>query len=302
MKSIIRDLEICIPTWNSSLFLRQCLTQIRKTCEGLNYQVLILDNQSTDETRTIAESFGCEVWEHKCSMPDALNELFKRSRGHRTLFMHADTILLHSDWFSLADKHLTDHCILVSPQDIGCGPYTRPMGKDKPESSFMLFDTARLRKSRSIRLVQRFRFPWFPQRIINFYSESVTQYIPAELDKRGYQWKSMQVHVSSSTIDPIYDSSRVVPGQCWDDSLSTLHYGLGNFYSIDGVITHYHNWYDRILGGHPDCKEKSGIPVEYIAERTRQFLHDFEANQVVIPTQPSAEQEPRLIPVVAGAA
>ena len=170
MKSFTRDLDICIPTWNSSLFLRQCLTQVRATCKDINYRVLILDNQSTDKTLEIAESFGCELWVRKCSMPDALNELFKRSRGRYTLFMHADTILLHDNWFSIASQYLNNHCILVSPQDIGCGPYTRPMGLNKPESSFLLFDSTHLRNVRSVRLVQRFKFPYYPQRVINFFS------------------------------------------------------------------------------------------------------------------------------------
>ena len=107
----------------------------------------------------------------------------------------------------------------------------------------------------------------------------------------------MKVHVSPATVDPVYDVTRVKPGQCLDDSLSRLSYGLGNFYSLDGVVTHYHNWYDRILGGHHECKEVSGIPIDYITERTRQFLADYENGTINIPTQPSAEQEPRLIPV-----
>ena len=28
---------------------------------------------------------------------------------------------------------------------------------------------------------------------------------------------------------------------------SYLRYGLGKFYGIEGKITHYHNWYDRVV-------------------------------------------------------
>ncbi|MFN7899531.1 MAG: glycosyltransferase family 2 protein [Synechococcaceae cyanobacterium] len=294
------DLEICIPTWNSHLFLRQCLLQIAKTCTGLRHRVTILDNESTDQTAAIAREMGCRVIVKKCSMPDALNILLKLSRGETTLFMHADTILLNPNWFALATKHLNDKCILVSPQDIGCGPYSRPAGKNKPESSFMLFDTSRLRRTRQLRWVRRFRLPFFPQRIVNFYSGNVTHYIPDVLLAKGFTWKPMQVHLSNEEPQVLFTDAQVQPGEHWDDSMAKLRYGLGNFYSIDGTMTHYHNWYDRILGSHPECKEKSRIPVDYIRERTLQFLHDFETNSIVVPQPLSQEREPQEIPLFKG--
>lgn len=293
------DLDIGIPTWNSSLFLECCLQQIKRTCQHLRYRITIIDNASTDDTCRIARSHGCRLWVKRQSMPDALNQLTKRSSARHTLFLHADTVLLHPDWYALTSARLEASTALVSPQDIGCGPYSRPRGIGKPESSFMLFDTRRLHQLYKRRWVRRLRLP-FPQRYVDFYSGSVTHHIPRELQGKGYRWHAMQVHLSPQEPEPVFHPDRR-HGCCWSESLARLRYGLGNFYSVDGVVTHYHNWYDRILGEHheADAPRGDGIPAAYIAERTRVFLRDYANGAIQIPSPLSAEQPPQEIPYLA---
>ena len=291
------DLDICIPTWNSSLFLDCCLRQIKANCEGLRYRVTIVDNASSDTTCSIAREHGCRIWVKRQSMPDALNQLTKASTARHTLFMHADTVLLNPQWYALTTAKLTGATALVSPQDIGCGPYSRPGGIGMPESSFMLFNTRQLKQLYRRRWVQRFRL-LTPQRYVNFYSGSVTHYIPSELQRKGYDWHAMQVHISPEESTPIFTPDRR-NRCCWSESLAKLRYGLGNFYSLDGVLTHYHNWYDRILGDHEgsDAPPRGdGIPNAYIAQRSRVFLDDYAANAIRIPSPLSQEQAPQAIP------
>lgn len=289
------DLFIAIPTWNSGLFLDHCLSQIKATCGGVRYEIGVLDNGSTDATVEIARRHGCRVKVHEYLLPDALNVLVNWSRARYTLFIHADTILLNPRWFDLCASRLTGSNALISPEDIGCGPYSRPFGRGKPESSFMLFRTADLLRIRYTRWVRRFRLR-MPQRVVNFFSPSVTHYLPAELAKHGLSWVPMKVLTSRHLDEPIYHPDDST--ECWTDELGHLEYGLGNFYSIDGEITHYHNWYERLLDNeHAKRKpDQSGIPLDYIGQRTRKFLADLSEGKVALPSADQPMREPALIP------
>jgi glycosyltransferase involved in cell wall biosynthesis len=290
------ELFIAIPTWNSALFLEPCLRQIEATCKNVSYEVGVLDNGSTDATVAIARAHGCKVKIHPYALPDALNQLAWWSRSPYTLFIHSDTMLLNPQWFALCKAHLVDAVALVSPQDIGCGPFTRPKGKDKPESSFMLFRTRDIDRMRIVRWVRRFRLR-LPQRIVNFYSPSVTHYLPSELARIGCTWYPMKVHTSRHLDAPVYTPR--TDARCWADELGYLEYGLGNFYSVDGVITHYHNWYERQLDNEQAMKkiDPLEIPLDYIGQRSRQFLDDLASGAVSWPDPHEPEREPKALPV-----
>jgi len=272
------------------------LRQIEATCKHLRYEIGVLDNGSTDSTVAIAKAHGCRVEVRESLFPDALNRLLSWSRAEFTLFMHSDTMLLNPDWFALCTGRLTGKNALMSPQDIGCGPFTRPWGKGMPESSFMLFRTADLMRMRYVRWVRRFRMR-MPQRVVNFYSSHVTHFLPGEIEARGLSWVPMTVHMSRSLADPVYTPDENV--KCWSDELANLEYGLGNFYSIDGQFTHYHNWYERLLDNEASTRQpdQAGIPLEYVRQRSRKFLADLEADAVMYPDISLPEREPREIPV-----
>lgn len=291
-----QDLFIGIPTWNSSLFLEANLKQIRTTCDGLKYTIGILDNCSSDSSVSIARDYGCKVEVHEYLLPDALNRLASWSKAQFTLFMHADTILLNNDWFILCTDKLKGATVLISPQDIGCGPFTRPWGKDKPESSFMLFRTTKLRNLKNIRWVRRFRLK-VPLRRINFYSPNVTHYLPDELKQRQMNWQAMKVHTSRHLDEAIYQPEP--DAKCWSKELAVLEYGLGNFYSIDGTITHYHNWYERLLDTENMQRkpDQTMIPIDYIVQRTHKFLVDLEARKVSLPDPSVQERFPRILSI-----
>lgn len=290
-------LFIGIPTWNSEVFLPVCLSQIKKNTLGIPFKIVVLDNDSLDRTEEIARDYGCEFFVKKCGLPDALNRLLSLSSLEYTLLMHADTILLSEKWFELTSSRLRDNVALVSPQDIGCGPFTRPWGRGMPESSFLLFDTKKVKKARKVRWVRRFSMP-FPQSIFDFYVEHVTHKLPRDLAEVGLTWGSMKVHTSRRLDHPIYTPP--FNPCCWTEELRFLEYGLGNFYSLDGVITHYHNWYERVLRDVPDdsevtADEQGGIPLAYISGRTRAFLSDLTNGSLNLPNVNDPEREPKAI-------
>lgn len=290
------DLFVGITSWNSELFLPHCLESLRRTTNASRTHLCVLDNSSVDGSIAIARKYGAEVLVRSCTQPDALQELVRRSNGRYTLLLHADVIMLAADWLDRCTAKLSGNTILVSPEDIGCGPLTRPFGAGMPESSFLLFDTAGLRRSRTLTWRRRRRIP-LPRRQFDFSGSHVTHNIPKRLAERGFDWHAMNVFVSNAEPEPLF-----VPGPdttLWTEELGYLRYGLGNFYGIDGVITHYHNWYDRVItttpGQTPSStpqRQRREFPAAFINAYSQRFLADYQAGTVDLPRNLSSDRIP----------
>lgn len=289
------DLFVGVTSWNSKLFLPHCLRALKYTVDGMDARVVVLDNASADGSAQIAGSLDAEVIVRRCTQGDALNRLFRESRSRFTLLIHADVILLGKDWYGLCASKIAKDRILVSPEDIGCGPYTRPFGAGMPESSFLFFDTVAMSKAKAI-LWRKTRFFPLPRRVLDFYGHHVTHNLPERLRRRGLSWFRMDVHVSDRVPHPIYDPPFEAP--VWSEELGHLRYGLGNFYSIDGAITHYHNWYDRIDANVPADSTLTthstgrGFPTAYVKAYTNAFLEDYSAGRLVVPAALRSDRRP----------
>jgi glycosyltransferase involved in cell wall biosynthesis len=294
-----RELFVGVTTWNSEHFLEHCLRSIRNTTDGLQVRIGVVDNLSKDRSVEIALDLGTEVHIEHCSQAIALNRLLSMSDARHTLLMHSDVVLLSPAWYPTCARHLSGNIALVSPEDIGCGPLTRPYGAGKPESCFMLFDTHRARLSRTWKLARRRGVPW-PIHHLDLDDYYVTHDLPETLGRRGYTWQSMKVHGSPSEPLPIY-TPPFTP-EYWADEFSFLRYGMGNFYSLDGQITHYHNWFDRVPKDIPvDSLETTegqgkGLPLAFLSLGTRCFIEDLEAGCLRLPAPDAPQQEPRVTP------
>jgi glycosyltransferase involved in cell wall biosynthesis len=281
-------LFVGITSWNSELFLGHCIDAIKRTTNPESTRIVVLDNESVDNSRALAERRGVEVISRKCNQAQALSYLFNLSRSEYTLLIHSDVILLSREWLGLCASHLTGNVAMLSPEDIGCGPYTRTWGGGMPESSFMLFRTDLARKARRWFRVQRFKIRW-PYRAMDFCGDHITYNVPSMLAEKGLSWKMMNVHTSTKESLPIY-----VPNfqpKHWSDAWGLYRYGLGNFYSIDGHVTHYHNWFDRTVREGSDAIGESkatypgdgGVPLAFIKTYTERFLSDFKSGVLVVP-------------------
>lgn len=92
------DLSVCIVSWNSSDKLRQCLHSIYKHSEGLNIEVIVFDNASSDGTSQMVE----------CDFPQVLfianstnigfscgnNIAINKSKGDYILLLNPDIVVL----------------------------------------------------------------------------------------------------------------------------------------------------------------------------------------------------------------
>jgi glycosyltransferase involved in cell wall biosynthesis len=282
------ELFIGITSWNSEVFLDPCLQQVAATTDG-RARVVVLDNCSTDSSVDVARRHGAEVVVRPCNQAVALNALLAMSRSRYTLLIHSDVILLNPRWFELCRSLMTSDVALVAPEDIGCGPYTRVWGSNKPESSFMLFDTAKAKRARDIVWKQRFKIK-YPAKSLDFGGDHVTYNLPGKFEERGLQWQMMQVHPSPEDSGLVYSPS-FVP-KYWRPSWEKLRYGLGNFYSISGETTHYHNWYDR-AGANAAVEidwrstdqypADGGVPKLWLQICSQNFLRDLQSGNLRTP-------------------
>ena len=291
-----KSIFVGITSWNSQLFLPHCLRSLQETTQGQDISICVLDNNSTDDSVAIARSFGVEVIQMGCTQPQALSFLINRSRSDYTLLIHADVILVDPRWSSLCMDKIDDSVVLVSPEDIGCGPMTRPFGLNMPESSFMFFKTKLIKKCRSLVLLPT-RNRLFPRYEFVFNGHHVTHNIPSTLSRHGFRWFAMNVLTSNVVSEPLFRPSK--PPAVWSDELAYLRYGLGNFYSIDGVITHYHNWYDRISARSQasisTVERKNDFPTEFIYDYTHRFLSDYQRNELDIPIDLNIRRPPKAL-------
>lgn len=279
-----RDLFIGITSFNSEWFLDACLDSLAKTLEKGSYRTMVLDNSSTDNSVRISKKWGAEVVIKNCTQANALNYLYRRSGSPYTLLIHADVVMLGKTWFEKCCAKVDAGSVLVSPEDIGLGPYTRGY-PGMPESSFMFFDTARAKKICNWYRTQRFKVLW-PWKGINFYGPHITHGLPADIHSAGLNWTPMRVLVSPRSQTPIYECDFEAAN--WRKEYGNYQYGFGNFYSLDGEITHYHNWYNRAEQVAPDSKEvhKSDLlPLAYLRIYGDRFLKDYFSGQLRLPEQ-----------------
>jgi GT2 family glycosyltransferase len=93
------DLSIIIVNYNGKKYVEDCVESIQKTTIGLNYEIIILDNDSKDESCTFIKKYfpHVQLIESKINygFGKGNNEAFKRANGTFILLLNNDTILLN---------------------------------------------------------------------------------------------------------------------------------------------------------------------------------------------------------------
>lgn len=105
-------LSVIIVNFNTKDLLKDCLSSILRQAQGINFEVLVVDNGSTDDsTVMIKEKFPqVSLIENKKNLgfAKANNQGIKRAGGKYILLLNSDTILKDNPLFRLirfAEKH-----------------------------------------------------------------------------------------------------------------------------------------------------------------------------------------------------
>ena len=96
MENTIPLVSVVIPTYNHSSHLKQAVDSVLSQ-DYQNVELIVLDDGSTDNTRSILESYGDRfVWETQKNMgqPATLNKGWAMARGEILAYLSADDLLL----------------------------------------------------------------------------------------------------------------------------------------------------------------------------------------------------------------
>lgn len=91
------DLSVIIVNYNAKIFLEQCLHSIYKAVSGMNSEIIVVDNNSTDGSREYLPSIFNEVRfvfnNDNAGFAKACNQGLKISSGKYVLFLNPDTLV-----------------------------------------------------------------------------------------------------------------------------------------------------------------------------------------------------------------
>lgn len=90
------DCSIIIPVWNNQALTTQCLMALAEVTQGVTYEVIVVDNHSTDGTPSFLAGLGGDVTvitnEENLGFAKACNQGAQASKGEYLVFLNNDTI------------------------------------------------------------------------------------------------------------------------------------------------------------------------------------------------------------------
>lgn len=90
------DCSIIIPVWNKVALTRQCLTHLAEVTDGCSYEVIVVDNASTDETPAFLSSLSGDIQiitnPANFGFAKACNQGAASAKGRFLVFLNNDTI------------------------------------------------------------------------------------------------------------------------------------------------------------------------------------------------------------------
>ena len=102
-------LSVIIPMWNEENYLRSCLQSLKNQKTSFQYEVILVDNNSSDNSLKIASKFPVSiVSEKRQGRSYSRNKGIELARGEFIVLTEADCIL-PSDWLQTIYSHFASH-------------------------------------------------------------------------------------------------------------------------------------------------------------------------------------------------
>ena len=106
------DCSIIIPVWNKQELTEQCLTELARVTSGISYEVVIVDNHSTDGTPHFLNQLSGDIQiirnNDNFGFAKACNQGARVARGRFLIFLNNDTIPLNN-WLTALVAEVTSH-------------------------------------------------------------------------------------------------------------------------------------------------------------------------------------------------
>ncbi|MBX3369559.1 MAG: glycosyltransferase [Nitrospira sp.] len=106
------DCSIIIPVWNNLALTTQCLTALAEVTHGVSYEVIVVDNHSTDDTPAFLAGLGGDVKiitnNDNLGFAKACNQGAQAAKGEYLVFLNNDTIP-QAGWLSALVEEVKAH-------------------------------------------------------------------------------------------------------------------------------------------------------------------------------------------------
>jgi GT2 family glycosyltransferase/tetratricopeptide (TPR) repeat protein len=106
------DCSIIIPVWNKRELTEQCLSELSRVTSGISYEVIVVDNHSTDDTASFLDQLSGDIQiirnNENLGFAKACNQGARAARGRFLVFLNNDTIPLNN-WLTALVAEVTSH-------------------------------------------------------------------------------------------------------------------------------------------------------------------------------------------------
>lgn len=109
-------ISFVIPAWNEEYIIGQCIRSIQNEADnsGLPYEVIVIDNNSTDYTGCVAQLHGAKVIVEKAKgVTRARQKGFEEAQYELVAFIDADN-MLPEGWLKHAMKAMEKHNVVAA--------------------------------------------------------------------------------------------------------------------------------------------------------------------------------------------
>lgn len=112
-------LSIIIPAYNAETYLEKCILSIVKDTQDKDYEVIIINDGSTDKTEKIAKNISSKYevisyhFQENAGVSEARNHGMRHALGKYILFMDADDVLTKKGLKTILDSLDADSDIIV---------------------------------------------------------------------------------------------------------------------------------------------------------------------------------------------
>lgn len=133
---MVKKVTVIIPTRNEEKNIERCIASVKSQVSGVKSQrkaeIIVVDNQSTDQTVAIAKKLGAKVFQAGPERSAQRNFGAKKATGEYLLFLDADMELEKNvipEYLNLAERGLS--AVIVSEKVIGKGFWSRCRALEK---------------------------------------------------------------------------------------------------------------------------------------------------------------------------
>jgi GT2 family glycosyltransferase len=106
--------SIVIPVFNQREYTEACINSIRECSLGEDYEIVIVDNGSTEDIEIDGSDIALVSNESNLGFPIAVNQGIREAKGSIIIILNNDVIVT-PDWLSHFNRHLSNGYDIVGP-------------------------------------------------------------------------------------------------------------------------------------------------------------------------------------------